>query len=230
MLPSIIPVELAETILFMGRIVWIVRNEPEKTSSDDNKLKLLRDVWNGKEVEYYKKIQSLENKPFNLEKFNKTIEECRLQLTKYLWSIVVNEANLLEHLQLIRDYYALGRGELFQQFVVAAEEQFREIKSEYLVTNLNFIFNETAKKMYSENDKTYKRFELSLREPLVKYRENPWNILEINFEIMWPLHIVFHPHALSLYNKLFCFLLRVKKSHMDLHKLWLMHMEKKEKM
>lgn len=229
MLPLIIPLDVAETILFMGRIVWIVRNDPKKSLDDDN-AKYKRDIWDGKDVEYYQKIQALENKPLELNEFIKTIEMCRLKLTKYLWKVMVDEAKLLEHLQLIRDYYALGRGELFQQFIIAAEDQFKESPPEHIVTNLNFIFNETARKMYSENDKTYKRFELSvIKHEDKKKLMKPLTQLEINFDILWPLHIVFHPKAMSLYNKLFCFLLRVKKTHIDLHKLWLIHMEGKEK-
>lgn len=75
---------------------------------------------------------------------------------------MVEEANLLDHLQLIRDYYALGRGELFQQFIVAAEDHLKETPTDYIITNLNFIFAETARKLYTDNDKTYLRFELSL--------------------------------------------------------------------
>lgn len=52
----------------------------------------------------------------------------------------------------------------------------------------------------------------------------------MNFEIKWPLHIIFHPGAMTLYNKLFGFLLRVKKSQIDLQRLWLIHLDGKNKM
>lgn len=68
------------------------------------------------------------------------------------------EGNLKQHLQLIRDYYALGRGELFHQFITVAESH---LKNDHNVYNLNFIFLETARKIYGENDKTYLRFELA---------------------------------------------------------------------
>lgn len=59
---------------------------------------------------------------------------------------------------------------------------------------------------------------------------NPWAKLQINFEIQWPLHIVFHPKVMELYNKLFCYLLRLRKTQIDLHKLWAEHVSKKQKM
>ncbi|KAK4884733.1 hypothetical protein RN001_001004 [Aquatica leii] len=228
MVPSNISIETAETILFLGRIVWVIRNDPNRYTDDKYQLKFKRDIWEGKDIDCYRKLQSLENSPFNSTLFHSTIEECRLKLTKYLWKIMVNEAKLIDHLQLIRDYYALGRGELFQQFIVVAEEHLKVTANEYITTNLNFIFMETARKLYTENDKSYLRFELSLSSTQEKSAvSNPWSRLEINFNVTWPLHILFHPAAMGYYNKLFCFLLKVKKTHIDLHNIWLLHMEGK---
>lgn len=82
MVPPIISLETAETILFIGRVVWIVRNDPKRYSDDKFQLKFKRDVWEGKDAEHYRKLQALESHPINLAVFDKTIEECRLKLTK----------------------------------------------------------------------------------------------------------------------------------------------------
>lgn len=74
---------------------------------------------------------------------------------------MLNEANLPEHLQLIRDYYALGRGELFQQFIITAEEHLKNTAADNYTQNLNSIFSEIARKIYGENDKSFSKFELS---------------------------------------------------------------------
>lgn len=79
---------------------------------------------------------------------------------QYLWTVMVEEAKLFDHLQLIRDYYALGRGELFQQFIVSVQENVKDTPNDYLVLKLNATFKETVKRMYLESDKTYKRFQL----------------------------------------------------------------------
>lgn len=79
---------------------------------------------------------------------------------------MVEEAKLLEHLQLIRDYYALGRGELFQQFIIVAENQLKQTSKDYILANLNFAFAETARKLYTDNNESYLRFELTM--PLVE--------------------------------------------------------------
>lgn len=59
---------------------------------------------------------------------------------------------------------------------------------------------------------------------------NPWSRLQLNFEINWPLHIVFNPKSMELYNKLFCYLLRVSKTQIHLNKLWHSHMSGKQNM
>lgn len=76
---------------------------------------------------------------------------------------MINDGNLKEHLQLIRDYYALGRGELFHQFIPLAENYIhKSSNADHNTYNLNCIFLETARKIYGENDKTYLRFELDI--------------------------------------------------------------------
>lgn len=82
MVPPNISIETAETILFLGQLVWIIQNDPKKYSNDKFKLKIERDMWEGKDVEYYRKLQSLEKYSINRSLFENTIEECRLKLTK----------------------------------------------------------------------------------------------------------------------------------------------------
>ncbi|KAG5872320.1 hypothetical protein JTB14_018992 [Gonioctena quinquepunctata] len=118
---------------------------------------------------------------------------------------MLKEGSLIEHLYLLRDYYALGR--------------------DCIIQKLNIIFLETARKIYGDNDKTYIKFELTSSYDVS--RTHPWSRLQMNFEISWPLHIVFHPKVMELYNKLFRYLLRLRKTQIDLHKLWADQVSKK---
>ncbi|XP_050294472.1 gamma-tubulin complex component 4 isoform X2 [Anthonomus grandis grandis] len=229
MVPSFIKEDTAESILFMGRIVWIVRNDPKKEDSmGDYQTKLRRDIWEGKEFEYYNKVLGLANESFNTVKFLKSIEDCRVKLTKYLWSITLEEGHLIQHLKLIREYYGLGRGELFQEFLAVSDKNLREVSSGAFMQHINFLFYETARKIYGENDRSYMKFELSGSGGEISKR-NPWQKLQLHFEIEWPLHIVFHPEVMQCYNKLFSFLLRLKKTQINLFKLWKEHTFSKHK-
>lgn len=108
LLPDNIPAHIAEIILFIGRMVWVMRNDPKVDRDRTHFLKPKASVWEGKEIEYYKTLQALENHHFDVMEFEKTIGSCRAQLTKFLWKVITEEANLLEHLQMVRDYYCLG--------------------------------------------------------------------------------------------------------------------------
>lgn len=46
----------------------------------------------------------------------------------------------------------------------------------------------------------------------------------LKYKVIWPLHLLFNPSALNNYNILFKFLLRVKKTQIDLWNLWSEHM------
>ncbi|XP_045461104.1 gamma-tubulin complex component 4 [Harmonia axyridis] len=228
MVPLFINEDIVESILFMGRIIWILNNNPQRKTDDFNTIDNGRDFWDGKEMDFSTKIEDLQNETFSDFEFAQIIEECRLKLTKFMLSLMLEEGNIRKHLQLIRDYYALGRGELFQQFITAVEVQSQDAMFDKDMANLNFLFIETAKKLYGDNDTSYQQFELVITEGNM-ITSNLWSRLELNFDIKWPLHIVFHPKAMELYNKLFSYLLRFKKTQMNLHRLWQNQVSGKQK-
>lgn len=226
MIPIFINEDTAENILFMGRIIWIIRNDPKKTLQDNYTIKFEKcgkDHYN----QYYETLQELEDTSFSYIEFQRVIEKWKKKLTTFLWSIMLDEGKFEEHLYLIRDYFALGRGELFQQFIAVTKAYLEDTSSNSAIQSFNFIFIEAARMIYGQNDKTYMKFELTSSSDIAQ--TNPWTKLQLNFEISWPLHVVFHPGIMCLYNKLFCFLLRLKKTQIDLHKLWIYHVSKKQK-
>lgn len=97
---------------------------------------------------------------------------------------MLKEGNLVQHLHLIREYFALGRGELFQQFLALADANLKDIQQDSLMAHINTLFYDTARKIYGEHDKSYLRFELSSSAtelsskcPLVACSVNHWNFL-----------------------------------------------------
>lgn len=81
---------------------------------------------------------------------------------------MLNEGNLVAHLQLIRDYVALGRAELFQQLITVSESYINEwtTSSETTVLhNLNSTFSEIARKIYGDNEKSHLKFLLTTPKP-----------------------------------------------------------------
>lgn len=81
MLPVFVDKETSECILFMGRIVWIIKNDPKIAIKNHYKsLNATRDIWEGNGADYYKQIEALESEVFNKASFDERIEECRIKL------------------------------------------------------------------------------------------------------------------------------------------------------
>ena len=51
--------------------------------------------------------------------------------------------------------------------------------------------------------------------------EGEWNQIYVKYHVPWPLHLLFTKETLKLYNKIFRFLLRLKKIEVKLGKIWL---------
>lgn len=188
-------------------MVWIMKNKSNDCFTPcDN-------VWNGKELDYYIMIKNLGTKSFSLRKIRAALNECKSKLSESLLAMF-DSANLMEHFQMIRDYYTLGRGGLFQHFI---EICLQNPTCKNLVV-LNAEFREIATTLYTDKDKSHKRFELMFGNDLKNT-----NALTLNFDAEWPLHIIFHPKALEAYNKLFSYLLRLKMANVNLCKLWFLH-------
>lgn len=212
LLPSVINTSTANLILLIGRMVWIMKNRPK------DRLTSCDDIWGGKELEYYHKIKNLENDTFSLTNIQATLDECKAKLSKSLCAMF-DKANLMDHFQMVRDYYTLSRGDLFQQFM-----EIYMINPVYENLDvINMEFSDTATALYTDKDKSHKRFQLMFGKDLQNC-----NVLNLNFNAEWPLHIIFHPKALEAYNKLFAYLLRLKKANVNLCKLWFLHKKQRE--
>lgn len=82
MVPLFINEDIVESILFMGRIIWILNNNPQRKTDDFNTIDNGRDFWDGKEMDFSTKIEDLQNETFSDFEFAQIIEECRLKLTQ----------------------------------------------------------------------------------------------------------------------------------------------------
>ena len=64
------------------------------------------------------KLQKLPE--FNILLFAKVVEEIRECIASRLFHLVVEKASLLEHLQAIKQYFLLAKGEFYQHFLEEA--------------------------------------------------------------------------------------------------------------
>uniref|UniRef100_A0A4W6C3A6 Gamma-tubulin complex component n=1 Tax=Lates calcarifer TaxID=8187 RepID=A0A4W6C3A6_LATCA len=115
MLPSYIPIRVAEKILFVGESVQMFENHNHSPSRAGSILKHQEDM-------FAAELHKLKQQPlFSLVDFENLIDRIRSTVAEHLWTLMVEESDLLEQLKIIKDFYLLGRGELYQVFIDLAQ-------------------------------------------------------------------------------------------------------------
>lgn len=231
MLPSYIIPSLARKVLFIGDTILMFGCEPkERSGTIALTSKYITSVWGEREEEFSKKLQSLQAmKTFNHMEFEKTIDEFHSCVTEHLWKLAVEEAELFLQLKLMKDFFLLGRGELFLEFIQQAAGILQNPPVSTSTRDVNQAFHIAARKILI-NDDTIEKFRFMLPgkgDTEVDIKGNCWHLLRLTYKVSWPLHLLFDSVALDNYNKLFCFLLCVKKTQLDLHNVWRNHMQRK---
>ncbi|XP_072348852.1 gamma-tubulin complex component 4 isoform X3 [Scyliorhinus torazame] len=241
MLPSYIPVRVAEKILFVGESVQMFENQNANHTRAGSILKNQEDT-------FAAELHTLKQQPlFNLVDFENLIDRIRSTVAEqHLWKLVVEEAGLLGQLKIIKDFYLLGRGELFQAFIDSAQHLLKTPPTAVTEHDVNVAFQKSAHKVLLDDDNLLPLLHLtveyhgkdpkdaaqsrdnSLREP--SPRETPtsgWSALGLSYKVQWPLHILFTPAVLEKYNIVFKYLLSVRRVQAELQHCWAVQMQRK---
>ncbi|XP_015187004.1 PREDICTED: gamma-tubulin complex component 4 [Polistes dominula] len=247
MLPSHIGPSLATKILTIGQTIIMFGNDPRQKKDFSVVTKADNSIWGEKEYEYFRKLQNLQSKPiFNIIEFERTIDELKQCVTELLWQVAVEEAQLLQQLKSMKDFYLMGRGDLFREFIRLTAHILNKPPTNHTSRDINLAFQIAIRKMHLSDESTMDSFNFTVPIPEIKTNsdddligcndfsekelEDPiekrgWGLIILKYKIVWPLHLLFSPNALNDYNSLFRFLLRVKKTQIDLWNLWSEHMQ-----
>uniref|UniRef100_A0A1A8HAU1 Gamma-tubulin complex component n=1 Tax=Nothobranchius korthausae TaxID=1143690 RepID=A0A1A8HAU1_9TELE len=242
MLPSYIPIRVAEKILFVGESVQMFENHNHSPSRAGSILKHQEDL-------FAAELHRLKQQPlFSLVDFENLIDRIRSTVAEHLWTLMVEEANLLEQLKIIKDFYLLGRGELYQVFIDLAQHMLKTPPTAVTEHDVNVAFQQAAHKVLLDDDNL-----LPLLHLTVDYqgkeskeasgprdgatppqdtspREAPptgWAALGLTYKVQWPLHILFTPAVLEKYNVVFRYLLSVRRVQSQLQHCWALQMQRK---
>nr|XP_015809467.2 gamma-tubulin complex component 4 [Nothobranchius furzeri] len=242
MLPSYIPIRVAEKILFVGESVQMFENHNHSPSRAGSILKHQEDL-------FAAELHRLKQQPlFSLVDFENLIDRIRSTVAEHLWTLMVEEANLLEQLKIVKDFYLLGRGELYQVFIDLAQHMLKTPPTAVTEHDVNVAFQQAAHKVLLDDDNL-----LPLLHLTVDYqgkeskeasgprdgatppqdtspREVPptgWAALGLTYKVQWPLHILFTPAVLEKYNVVFRYLLSVRRVQSQLQHCWALQMQRK---
>ncbi|XP_023954385.2 gamma-tubulin complex component 4 isoform X2 [Bicyclus anynana] len=248
MIPYFIPLSLAQEILFIGKTVILFGFDPKKVKKSSSFTisrpmltlqKMNADsrrftIWEENEAEFHEKLQKLKNpKDFEVSNLRGVVREIKECVTKHLWVVAVEEAQLLHELRLMKDFYLLGRGELFLELLRLTAPKLDKPTTRTSTRDMNHAFQLAARAVFLSDSADIEKFSFEL--PYVKPNssansnmededsstvEDGWSSIILKYDFKWPLHLIFAPEVLARYNDMFRLLLVIKKTQHNLHVLW----------
>lgn len=258
MLPHYFTHTWAENVLFIGQTVMMFNCDPRDSSTtrhnryaaiskldsddetdgtsahDTNSLTL----WNNRAVEFYNRIIALQtDHTLVISKYEQIIDEIKNYISMRLSVIAINQADLVRQLRLIKDFYLIGRGDLFLKFI----RQMTTVKmppsgiDATMACNIEKAFQSAAHSVNVTDDLDQFALYIALdRADTATYDATEPQIgfiqfIEFKYKVKWPLHLLFSPKVIDRYNDMFRFLLKIKKIQYDLHMVWCHHRERKMK-
>jgi len=116
-------------------------------------------VWGSKEYEYFRKLQNLQAKPiFNIVEFDRTINELKQCVTKLLWHVAVEEAQLMQQLKLVKEFFLMGRGDLFLEFIKLTAHVLNKTPTNHTSRDINLAFQIALRKMHLNDESAIDSF------------------------------------------------------------------------
>ncbi|XP_038879485.1 gamma-tubulin complex component 4 homolog [Benincasa hispida] len=197
-----------------------------------------------------------ESSEFRKRSFESAVDSIRAIAASHLWQLVVVRADLNGHLKALKDYFLLAKGDFFQCFLEESRHLMRlPPRQSTAEADLMIPFQLAATKTTSEEDRYFSRVSLRMPSFGVKVKSaqgdpkekpfidgNPggalsnlpldmsldgWDGVALEYYIDWPLQLFFTQEVLSKYCRVFQYLLRLKRTQMELEKSWasLMHQD-----
>uniref|UniRef100_A0A8C7K480 Gamma-tubulin complex component n=1 Tax=Oncorhynchus kisutch TaxID=8019 RepID=A0A8C7K480_ONCKI len=259
MLPSYVPIRVAEKILFVGESVQMFENHNHSPSRAGENLKggvfclftltQVSSILKHQEDMFATELHRLKQQPlFSLVDFENLIDGIRSTVAEHLWTLMVEESDLLGQLKIIKDFYLLGRGELYQVFIDHAQHMLKTPPTAVTEHDVNVAFQQAAHKVLLDDDNLLPLLHLTIdyqgkeskdatgtREGATPPQESSprevpptgWAALGLAYKVQWPLHILFTPAVLEKYNVIFRYLLSVRRVQSELQHCWALQMQRK---
>ncbi|XP_078456419.1 gamma-tubulin complex component 4 isoform X1 [Lampetra planeri] len=235
MLPGYLPHRLAQKVLFVGESVQMFQSQAASRCASGSLLKSHEDA-------FATEIHNLQQQDlFSLLELEMVVDKIRNKVAEHLWKLVVEEADLLGQLKTIKDFYLLGRGELFQAFIDSTQTLLKAPPTAVTEHDVNVALQQAASRVLLDDEHQLHLFHLTISAQARDHREGlsghegeavrePWSgwaALGLSYTVRWPLHILLTPSVLDKYNVMFRYLLEVRRVQAELQRCWAVQMERK---
>ena len=158
--------------------------------------------------------------------FERVIEIMREKVARHLYSLMMNEGKLLETLELFKDFFLLGRGELFLAFIDSADNMMQHsVAKKSSDSDINRLFLKSYTQLGFSNEDHVEKFRLKFSNEIRKSKSaeqvpSKWNDLTLTYDVQWPLHVLFTADVMAEYNKIFMCLLKLSRCQIALQTAW----------
>lgn len=102
---------------------------------------------------------------FDIIAFERTVDDLKQCVTEHLWRVAVEDAQLMHQIKLIKDFFLLGRGELFLEFIRLAGHILNKKPTSHTTRDINLSFQIAARKMHFHDESTTESFDFVVPVP-----------------------------------------------------------------
>jgi gamma-tubulin complex component 4 len=228
MLPPYLSLHLAEKILFIGKSIKVL----QQISRYDRKGST-QSIPQSELMQYAESIRVHEqSSKLHIVSFELTIDRIRTSVSKYLWNLIVVDSDLFGHLEAFKHYFLLSRGDLYQSFIEDSRVLMSLMPPQHAGQDIKFLYKQAAKKSTAENDPHFERVKISLvprRNTTTTDIMEVWaEVMKLDYDVQWPLHLLFTQDTIEKYDKIFKFLFLIKRVQFEVQNAWhpLVHRKK----
>ena len=239
-LPPGVELPAAEATLFVGRAVRVL-SRPRGAFRGQS---LLPESTSAEATAALRRLARSDGE-FHRAAFDAAVEGIRRPVAARLGRLVVTDARLLAHLEALRNYHLLGRGDFFQAFFdEAANLLSAPPRPATAEADMIAPFAQAALKSSARDDPLVANFRLRFRpegdarepqteppegseyassSPVDGYRVpsfDGWDALELEYRVPWPLGLLLTRDALRRYNALHRYLFRLRRTALALDDAW----------
>uniref|UniRef100_A0A1D1XWR6 Gamma-tubulin complex component n=1 Tax=Anthurium amnicola TaxID=1678845 RepID=A0A1D1XWR6_9ARAE len=280
MLPEYIHMRVAESVLFAGKAIRVLRNPSpfkfhealvhqsfqktyRRVQGNVGNFVFQKEACLGTNLigellpqSESDKIEAMlqelkDSSEFHKRKFESVVDSIRTIAANHLWQLVVVRADLNGYLKALKDYFLLAKGDFFQCFLEESRQLMRlPPRQSTAEADLMVPFQLAALKTIGDEDKYFSK--VSIRMPsfgitmgatqrdVSKWEVNydaklgtisqgigfpelsldGWDGIALEYSVDWPLQLFFTQEVLSKYLRVFQYLIRLKRTQMELEKSW----------
>jgi gamma-tubulin complex component 4 len=233
-IPSHVPLDLAESILFVGEIVKTVRDNSASYSNMlpkemvENHLQLLLQLSNTSSESY-----AASN--INILRLQKAVSTIRRATAEWMFhQVLVGDHDILRYLESFKDFYLLGQGDFARNLIdecdqLAASDSSTERRHRYGRRQLDALLHKAQFGCLCEDSPELSRYSLRV----TKQSEEPnqadqlFSFFLLNgtpsslkYHYRWPLNLFLTTTDMNHYDAMWEFLISLKKVQSKLNALW----------